>query len=77
MKMSQHELQKFADKQAEFLRSHGHAMNEVTTARMAYHVMHTSGAFMALEPKLPGGYPDYDDSHIETAMKRVYPHVAF
>lgn len=77
MKMQPSELRKFTSKQVEFLRLHGHEVSAVTNASTAYHVMHASGAYMALEPKLPGGYPDYDDAHIETAMKRVYPHVAF
>ena len=77
MKMPAHELQKLIITQHAFLRSHGHEVSDVTTPALAYRVLHASGAFNALEPKLPGGYPDYNDAHIETAMKRAYPHLAF
>lgn len=77
MKMPPHELQKFTTTQHEFLRAHGHDVSDVTTPALAYRVLHASGAFTAMEPKTPGGYPIYNDAHIETAMKRAYPHLTF
>lgn len=77
MKMPSNELQKFTATQEAFLGSHGYTLHDITTSAQAHRIMHASGAYMALEPKMPGGYPDYTDAHIETALKRVYPHIAF
>ena len=38
-----------------------------------YTVLHRSGAYNALEPKEPGGFPVYTDAHIETALCKAWP----
>ena len=56
-----------------WLESRGLQEADIKTVADRYTVLHRSGAYMALEPKTPGGYPDFDDSHIETALRKAWP----
>jgi hypothetical protein len=56
-----------------WLDSRGLIEADIKTVADRWTVLHRSGAYMALEPKTPGGYPDFNDSHIETALCKAWP----
>lgn len=56
-----------------WLDSRGLTESDIRTVADRWTVLHRSGAYMALEPKTPGGYPDFNDSHIETALCKAWP----
>ena len=56
-----------------WLADKGLTESDIKTVADRYTVLHRSGAYMALEPKTAGGYPDLTDAHIETALCKAWP----
>jgi hypothetical protein len=77
MKVSSTDLAIIRDMGAAFLADKGYTFNDVTTGRDAWTVLHRSGAYMSLTNKTPGGYPDYKDAHLQTALAHIMPNAVF
>jgi hypothetical protein len=77
MKVTANDLAIIRDKGAAYLAEHGYTFADVVLGRDAWNVLHQSGAYMSLTQQTPGGYPDYNDVHLQTALKALMPNAVF
>ena len=77
MKVLDSHLAIIRDMGAAFLARHGFTFEDVKTGRDAWTVLHRSGAYSAIGDEFVGGYPDYKDAHLQTALKALMPNAVF
>lgn len=73
MKVTPEHLEIIKIKATEFLATGNFTIADVKNERNAWTVLHRSGAYRAIGDEHPSGYPDYNDSHLRTALKAVFP----
>jgi hypothetical protein len=77
MKVTANHLAVIRDKGAAYLAEHGYTFADVVIGRDAWNVLHQSGAYRAIGDDFVGGYPDYNDAHLQTALKALMPNAVF
>jgi len=77
MKVTDTDIAIIRDMGAAYLAKHGYTFADVVIGRDAWNVLHQSGAYMSLTQQTPGGYPDYKDAHLQTALKSIMPNAVF
>jgi hypothetical protein len=63
------------DRAKEYLAKNGYTIDDVKIKRDPWTILHQSGAYSEIGQDFVGGYPDYNDAHFETALKKIYPNV--
>lgn len=77
MKVTPNHLAIIRNMGADYLAKYGYTFADVTIGRDAWDVLHDSGAYRAIGDEFVGGYPDYNDAHLQTALKALMPNAAF
>lgn len=77
MKVTAEHLSTIRSMGADYLAKHGYTFADVVLGRDAWNVLHQSGAYRAIGDDFVGGYPDYNDAHLQTALKAIMPNAAF
>ena len=77
MKVTEKHLNLIRDMGAAFLAARGYTFADIVTGRDAWSVLHQSGAYRAIGDDFVGGYPDYKDAHLQTALAHVMPNAVF
>lgn len=73
MKVTPAHLEIIRSKSVAYLATDNWTLADVKNERNAWTVLHKSGAYRAIGDEHPSGYPDYNDSHLRTALKAVFP----
>ena len=77
MKVTPNHLAVIRDMGAAYLAKYGYTFADVVIGRDAWDVLHDSGAYTALGADCIGGYTDYNDAHLQTALKALMPNAVF
>jgi len=77
MKVTPNHIAIIRDMGAAYLAKYGYTFADVAIGRDAWNVLYDSGAYRAIGDEFVGGYPDYNDSHLQTALKSLMPNAVF